>query len=380
MGRKTYTIKNTAGMFDLIKGITMLMVIYVHTYGLFPSSFIYQNTYQANLDVMMGMQWLPHLWVTLYSVFAHSLMPAFFVVSGYGIRKMDFSKCVKKQAKALLIPYAIISVLTSLLHLFSHYTLYRYFPGSFKETLRIAGGFLLGLSKTSIYFDVKIFSCGPIWFILALFWGLIIFNTLITYVPEKYLPYASLLVAFVGWLMSLGNTVPWCISQGLVAAFYICLGYLAKKKKWFTAGISTKAKVALTVLIIIPSVIIRFIGTKDGMADNVYPFGIGTIILNGFMGLLCIYVFLLLNRFTGKISSFLRKIGRLSLYMVCIHTIEMMGFPFYYFANNWTGNVSVGCALLYIIRATVDVIICFAYVAIKEKVIDYKNQKQMENC
>ncbi|MBR5636543.1 MAG: acyltransferase [Pseudobutyrivibrio sp.] len=367
MGNERHKIRNTAGMFDLLKGITMLMVIFVHTYSLFPDSFLFQNTYQADLEVIKKMDVFHHLLLMAYSVFAHSLMPAFFVVSGYGIRKMDFAKCLKKQSKTLLIPYAITAGLTSILHLCTHYTLYRYFPGSFVETLRIAGGFLFGLSKPSYYFDVKIFSCGPIWFILALFWGIVIFNMLVSVVSEKYLPYASLAVAFVGWLLSLGNTVPWCVSQGLVAVFYICLGYMAKKKKWFIEGTNTKEKIILVLFGILPNAIMRFIGYMDGMADNIYPFSIGTIIVNGFMGLVCVYVFLLLNGITGVISSFLRKLGRLSIYIMCIHTIEMMGFPYYYFANNWTGNVTVGLVLLYLVRATIDVVICFVFVAIKDR-------------
>ncbi len=370
----SFKVKNTAGMFDLIKGITMLMVIFVHTYGLFPFSFIYQNTYEANIQSMMGLMLVPHLFVTIYSLFAHALMPAFFVVAGYGIRKMTIEKSIKKQSTTLLIPYAITAVLTSILHLITHYTLYRYFPGSFKETLRIAGGFLLGLSKTSTYFGVKIFSCGPIWFGLALFWGLIVFNILLKYVQERFFLLASIGVAFVGWLLSLGNTVPWCISQGLVATFYICLGYLAKKKKWFTNDISTKSKLLILFLVILPNFVIRFIGTKDGMADNVYPLGMATILFNGIMGLVCIYFFLRLNKYNGKITGFIRKIGRFSIYVMCVHTIEMMGFPYYYFANNWTGNVSLGCALLFIIRASIDIIICFAFVALKERAIERNNR------
>ena len=379
MSENKFKIKNTAGMFDLIKGITMLMVIYVHTYALFPNSFIFKNTYQADLDAMINMHLLPHIALTVYSIFAHSLMPAFFIVSGYGMRKMGIGKSFKKQANTLLIPYLITAALTVVLHLCTHYTLYRYLPGSIKETCRIAGGFLLGLSKTSYYFDVKIFSCGPIWFVLALFWGLIFFNILLTYVSDKYMWFAALGVAFAGWLLSLGNTVPWCVSQGAVCAFYICLGYHAKKKKWFTEGVSVKAKAILTLIIFLPNAFMRYIGYMDGMADNVYPFGIITIILNGYMGLILIYGFLFLNRFSGVITSFLRKIGRLSIYVLCVHTIEMMGFPYYYFADKWTGNVTVGCLLLYCVRAAIDIVICFVYVAIKNRVLDYMNSKKMES-
>lgn len=375
MSEKKFKVKNTAGMFDLIKGVTMLVVIYVHTYSLFPLTFVFKNTYQADFESSMDLLLVPHILITIYSMFVCALMPLFFSVSGYGIRKMSFKKSVCKQAKTLLYPYIVTTIITTILHLCTHYTLYRYLPDSVKETCRIAGGFLLGLSKTSEYNGVKIFSCGPIWYILALFWGLIIFNLLLNYLEEKYLPYASLAIAFVGWLLSLGNTVPWCISQGLVAVFYICLGYFAKKKKWFTEGVSKRATIILLLLTVFPDMVIRFVGVIDGMADNVYPFSILTILINGFVGLFTIALFLQLNRFSGIITSFLRKIGRYSIYVLCVHTIEMMGFPYYYFANKWTGNVAVGSTLLYVIRAGIDIAICFGFVAIKDKIINIYDSK-----
>ncbi|WP_034452011.1 acyltransferase family protein [Butyrivibrio sp. AE2032] len=368
---KKHEIKNTAGMFDLFKGLAMIMVIFVHTYPLFQDHY-FETMFDGRGSILESGNIVAMILVTAFGLFVHPVMQGLFVIAGYGFRKTSMKKCLVKQSKALLLPYAISMVLLTILHLITHFSLYRYLKGSVIETCRIFAGSLLGLAKTTDYFGVKIFSNGPNWFLLALFWGIIVFNALLNYFPEKYVSYGVWTVSIIGWLISLGNTVPWCLSQGFISVLYIYIGYYVKKSKLFTRGISdikTWKKVVYSVLVIIPYWIIQLMGFMDGMADSIYPFGMITIALNGLFSVLTIYVSLFFNVFRGPVASFLRKVGHYSIYVMCIHTIEMMGFPLYYFVDKWKGSITVGQFLFSLIRTAIIIAICFLFVKVKDVIV-----------
>ena len=366
--RKGFNIKNTAGMYDLFKGMTMFVVIVVHTIGLFPI---------FTVEEMTDAQAIIHTVRTnpgfvLYYLCTSTVMPALFVISGYGFRKTKIRQCISRQFKTLMIPYLITMVLTSLVHLIDHYLFYHYWPGAFKETLKIFVGSLLGLAKTTDYGEYTFFSNGPNWFILALFWGLIIFDVFMTYVPEKFMLVAVLLSTFVGWLLSLGNTFPFCISQGLISVLFIYMGYFVKKRKIFTEGLTEKHWIIYILVGVIPEFVLTYMGDYFGMADDQYRFGMISIIEKGLFALGFLYVFLLLNAFRGPIAMFIRWVGHNSLYILCIHTIEMMGFPLYYFANSWKGSMASGIITLSVLRLIAVFVICFLFVTIKDKVTEIR--------
>lgn len=370
--KKGFNIKNTAGMFDLFKGVTMLTVIIVHTMGLFP---ILSLKGVGSIRESLRYSFSNPLFV-IFQIFTTSLMPSMFIVSGYGFRKSGIKQCIKRQFKTLMIPYLITAIITAIVHLIDHYAFYHYLPGAIKETGKILGGSLLGLAKTTQYGDVMLFANGPNWFILALFWGLIVFDIVLTYVPENKLFLTVLLSALVGWILSFGNTFPLCISQGFVSVLYIYLGYYAKKKKLFTSGLTAKNWGLFVLFCIIPQLIMTCMGGYFGMADDAYGFGIISIVEQGLFSIFFLYLFLPLNRFRGKIAMFIRSIGRYSIYILCIHTIEMMGFPLYYFANNWTGNIFLGTAIFAIVRVAVVIIICYLFVTVKDFVVSRKKRNE----
>lgn len=368
MKTEKYTVKNTAGMFNLLKGIAMLIVLKVHTNTLFPDV-IFNRVNEKGLLIFDNLSIPSRIFLTLYYLIACIIMPALFIISGYGFRKTTFKKNISKQFKSLMIPYIVTMLLTSGLHLCTHFCLYRYFPGSVKETLKIFGGSLLGLPRTTTYGNITFFANGPNWFLMAMFIGMIVFNTLITYFDKIKLLVAVLIISTVGWLISLGNTIPFCLSQGLVSVFYIYLGYYAKKSKLFTEGINIKKKTAYVILVIVPFLITTGYGCLMFMSDSKYSLGMISILLSGLFALCFIYAFLLLNRFNGIISSSIRNVGQISIYVLCIHTMELLGFPYYHFAEKWNGGPMSGTILFWLIRATVVLTLCFTFLKVKDIVL-----------
>lgn len=362
--RKGFNIKNTAGMYDLFKGVSMFVVIIVHTISLFPFYTAGELTGAAMIAHSVRISPL----FFIYYLFTSTIMPGMFVVAGYGFRKTNIKQCIKRQFKSLMIPYLITMILTSIVHFVDHYLFYHYIPGALKETFKIFMGSLLGLAKTTNYGEITFFANGPNWFILALFWGLIIFDVLVTYVPEKALFAVSFCAALLGWLLSLGNTFPFCISQGLVSVLFIYFGYYVKKSKTFISGLTVKHWVIYIVVGVIPELVLTYLGDYVGMADDQYRFGIISILEKALFSVGFLYLFLLLNALRGPISMFIRRIGHNSIYILCIHTIEMMGFPLYYFANNWKKSMASGIITLSVLRLVVVFSLCFLFVAVKDRI------------
>lgn len=379
MKTEKYTVKNTAGMFNLLKGIAMLIVIFGHTYTLFPDFLLNHAIGDSGRTLFTSYSIGEASALLLYSIFYVILMPSLFVISGYGSRKTTFKKNLSKQFKSIMVPYIITMLLTSALHLCTHFCLYRYFPGSVKETLKVLAGSLLGLSKTTYIGDVEIFSNGPNWFLMALFVSMIVFNSLVSYFDKTKLLIAVLLTSTAGWLLSLVYIVPWCLSQGLISVAYIYMGYYAKKNKLFTEGINTVKKSVCVILIVVSFLTIRLLGYVDMMASSVYPLSMLSILLDGLFGVCFIYLFLLLNRFNGIITSFIRNVGQYSIYILCIHTIEMMGFPLYHFTENWKGGPFSGTILFFLIRSTVVISTCFLFVKLKDLVLVKVSKNREEN-
>jgi hypothetical protein len=124
---------NRLGMFDVLKGLGMLAIIFSHTL----------DSYSLGVS---GGTAVPAFVLAIHS---DMLMAAFFIMSGYGFRPRPVGKCIRQQGKALLRPYLYTALATAALHLALHYGMFRNWHNAVVETLRVLGGFALGLPHTA---------------------------------------------------------------------------------------------------------------------------------------------------------------------------------------------------------------------------------------
>ena len=150
-GTKPRTV-SSLGMFDLLKGVGMLLIVFAHTSELYPVGDISTIT------------------PVTFFLFAYreSLMAAFYIASGYGFRKRSIHKCIEQQLKTLLKPYVYTALATTVLHAFIHHAAFGSWDAAISESAKVLGGFLLGLPHTATYFGQQFFSCGPMWYLVAL--------------------------------------------------------------------------------------------------------------------------------------------------------------------------------------------------------------------
>lgn len=325
---------NSIGMFDMLKGVGMITIVLAHTAELYP------------MQISGGLS----LTAFFPFIYREALMAAFFIASGYGFRKRSIGKCIQQQLRALLKPYCITAVCTSLLHLLCHYMAFHYFPSSVTETLKVAGGFLLGLPHTTTYAGQQFFSTGPMWYLLSLLIGWVLLDAILNIFPEKYTHWAVLGIMLLGWGTTLVWELPFSLSQGAVIVPYLYIGYLAKKRRLFETPLSGRAKAGLIVsaLGVVAGVLLT--QSTDCVSMGEWTMGPLSILLDGAVGYGIIRLFLKLQRrVDGPISHAIEWVGRRSLFIFCIHTVELTAIPWYLMAAKYADRPVQGMLLQFVL-------------------------------
>ena len=146
-------------------------------------------------------------------------MPLFFFLSGYVFRPVSFRILARRKARQLLLPYGITCVL---LILFSVLLLvakgeYSRIPGRTAQ-LFFAALYVSGLDQTTPFFIPQI---GAIWFLWALFWGLLLLNLLL----RLRSPYPLLILLFLAGLYTASRFwLPLSLQPAMTGVFYLYFG------------------------------------------------------------------------------------------------------------------------------------------------------------
>ena len=334
---------NSLGMFDLLKGVGMLTIVFAHTGELYP----------------MGDA--SHINPLTFFMFAYreSLMAAFYIASGYGFRKRSIGKCIQQQLRALLKPYCITAVCTSLLHLLCHYMAFHYFPSSVTETLKVAGGFLLGLPHTTTYAGQQSFPTGPMWYLLSLLIGWVLLDAILNIFPEKYTHWAVLGIMLLGWGTTLVWELPFSLSQGAVIVPYLYIGYLAKKNRWLDKPLPRR-----TLYILLGGTALTAVGallaqSTDCISMGEWTLGPLSILLDAVTGLgILSIVIWFQRRVENVVTHAIQAIGRRSLFIFCVHTVELTAIPWYLMPQKFAAHPVLGMVLQFTLSLGSTLLIC----------------------
>lgn len=360
--KKRYTI----GMFDIAKGIGILLVVFFHCLSI--------PAFQARLAVLNS-SWIFGAVGALVAAVGCALMPGFLAISGFGIRKRPVGQCIRSQAKYLLLPYLVTTVMTTGVHFATHYLAFRDLRGAFTETVKVALSFLLMLPRPGEFFGLSLFTCGPNWFLAALFWAIVILNILMNIVPPKYLCASVLAVSVIGWFIGRGTVIPFCISQGMIAVLYVYIGYIVKKKKLLLAdhlGWKWYAAFALSAFVSIILPMMRGDVTPN-MAESTWPFGWLSVLGIGVLGIVVLFLALSLNAVHNRVTRGLRAVGQDSLLILCIHTAEMTAIPWYLLQEKLRDRWALCIGLTFVFRIALIVAVLF----LVKRILRYVRERRM---
>ena len=274
---------------------------------------------------------------TIHNLIYSFHMPLFFILSGYFYKRDN--KIIQKMVfdgRRIIIPY----ILTSLfLIIFLSYR-------SPIPQLSLKYGLLAiiwgsGGTHTSLFFS-SMPKIGPLWFLPALFWCRTIYNTIVNKCKFRYT--ISLCVAVIAILIDrYVISLPFCILPGLSAiTFYMIGNYINKH--------------SINKLLIILCCLCWFIQLHYFGIDmcvcmyKCYPIDI----LAGCFSTTLIYIIAkcISHHIIGRVIS---SLGKMSLTILCFHTLEFFIIDYSTFIPNAQNEV-----ILFLSRSTICIL--FAYI------------------
>ena len=322
-------------MFDFVKGLAMLAVVFIHSGSV------------AEYDV--------YPIVLLRSV----VVAIFFMASGFWLRKRKLQKGVRQAAEQLLIPYAItlgIILAVGFGHRLLTHDLQAYWEVFVLPVLKRGAG-----PRT-----------GALWFLVATFQTWSMYYLLM----RLKNPRLRLLLVILGAVVGMGllplHDYTYLLPQSLLMLSYIYGGYWIREKGLFDKQVPAW----LLVVMSIPALVLAAFGKIDVIFD-VVDFGILNIAAQLLFGYAVIYVTLLINAKEWKWTEWIMAIGRHSLWVLCIHSIEMSIFPWNVLWNFVEPNSMVGILAHFALRSVVILVCCVALRKWQGRI--YKRKKQRLN-
>ena len=320
-------------MFDFAKGLAMLAVVLIHS-----GEVAYTDTY---------------LTVMLRSV----VVAVFFMASGFWLRKRKPQTGIRQAAQQLLIPYAItlgIILVVGFVH--------RLLTGELQDYLDV---FILPVLKRGAGPRT-----GALWFLVATFWTWSMYYLLMRLKKERLRIALVILGAVVGSGLLPLHDYTYLIPQSLLMLPYIYGGFWIREKKLFDKDIPVWLLIAMSI----PALVLAAFGKIDVIVD-VADFGILNIAAQLLFGYAVIYVTLLINAKEWKWTEWIMEIGRHSLWILCIHSIEMSVFPWSILWNFVAPDTVAGALTHFILRSIGILIGCLALRKIQGLIRKWNKQR-----
>ena len=325
-------------IFDIMKGIAMIMVIMAHTLP------------------FAATRPLSSFWSTL-----------FFIVSGYFAKNQKFKDYIIKDSRRLIIPYAA-SCIFMIPFIFLGNFLFNVnaWPMALKSMLAGSSSFSGELAYINI---------GPLWFVCALF----IVRSLWSLMSGIKNDIAKGLLIFIlgiaAWKAKQYITLPWSILSAIGAMGFYFAGYLFQKYNLFYSSVGKRiAPIALAALLFC----VTFGYTNANLC--IYKGWYIIDVIGGIGAFITSYA--LISHFSdinNRIWRFLNFFGRYSLVAFAIHAIDQClnvhWFPFKIW-DQFSAGYEQACVL--VIRIAIVAMGCKIVSRIpfiKEKIFFIKGEK-----
>ena len=344
------------GTFNLAKGLGICFVVMIHV-GL---------CVLTEADLISGSLMLGVLFVFL----TYGLMPAFFILGGFGRKTKRASAGILTNLKEMMIPYLIISLVIIICNAIKIYIDGSYEFIDFKKDLLSLAVMLIHDKDINGEFFRSI---GPLWFTSSFALGNILLSAVfkIKTTAIRYI-YLLILITAAGYLMS-KDYAYFCITTGFMAAVYMYVGYLIYKDKRFLYNVKIHA--VLVGLLPIVTLLALLNGTSFAISGN----NMGNVFVLGFListlaALIYIRVCVSLNdSFLGKIKVF-GLIGRYSYHIFFAHALEYMVIPWNRVAEYLPDNVVLKICMILVMRTAVISLLTFVFI----KFSKVKNNKHFD--
>jgi len=334
------------GMFDLLKGLGMIQIILFHT-----SSYVDSSDWLSSFLIIWGV----------------GLMGCFYAVNGFQFRESPLKLTVKRPAKTYFSMYLRLATAVLICLLITDYR------SVFPHILTFA----LGIFYPTMIGTIPSGTIALGWFLLALFWGNIFLNLILKIRKPLLRAICIILVAALGYVIELEamGYVLVGIRLDYFALFRGCemlpamyLGYCT-----YTCGLLEKLnsgwKKWMPYLLFAVAVLICIVLNRENVPEWTLYFGILCEIIWGYTGM---YFARDTVNCSNRILEMIRRIGRYSSWIVIVHTVEMICFPWWRVAD-WVSVIHNG-NVQYLVLVLMRVVMIFLGCKLMEKVDKLERQ------
>ena len=197
------------------------------------------------------------------------------------------------------------------------------------------------------------------WYLLSLMIAWILLDVILNIFPEPYIPWAVLGTMLLGWGICITWEVPFCIGQGMVTVPALYVGYLAKQHKLFDKPLSWKLKLGMIASALAVAGLVLATQSTDCVSMAEWTFGPVSILLDVMTGLGMLSLLLFFQRHVDNfITHGVQAIGQRSLYIFCIHTVELTAIPWYLMAQKFAGREALGLVTHFAVSMGSILLIC----------------------
>jgi hypothetical protein len=340
---------NSIGRYNLAKGFLLIIIIFHHTLNIF-SIF--------TLDKLTDKFYLLPLFI-FYGVMEYGVISLFFTISGIGFYPLKNSKKVKKRIAQILKLYIIVALIIVLL-MFLKEILKNGSMVVFFQNYALS--YILGICPTYNGFGMYIFSIGPIWFLIALLNATLIMSIVMKVKLEKYRTIIVLGLVVLGYVASRMIYLPFCIFQSLMVSGYIYFGYIIREKDLLNKKINKIIYILMSIYLIF----IMFFGYV-AISENIYRLGLLDILATYIAAFLFLKIYHRFDNVRTKITALISRVGKYSLWILCIHTLEYMILPWRSYGKYLSEYKIIAIPLAFVIR-------CIFIYCIFKLIIIYKKK------
>lgn len=318
---------------DCVRAVSMMLIIVGHTYT---AGFWQHLIYAINV-------------------------PIFFVLSGYLTRRKTIVRTAKAGIRTLLVPYGVTALIIFLLSLIS---LHRHVPGMITTDhwyhYLIAALYGIGTpSNQTIFRGIMIPAIGAVWFLLAMYFGNIIYqllrkvtDTLSRNKETSVLVGVSIVLAVIVFAVSSFIQLPWSLGPALLSISFYTAGHIIREYHLMDLSIRNSVLAVIGLVLCCWSALKGDFWFNTGYADNPVLKMVGAIGGSYFL----MYLFKVLE--TRVSMHRLAMLGRLALITLAFHLVCLSVFTDTVIFGNHLAALGLSFNSIGIIQDIYRVLLC----------------------
>lgn len=293
--------KNNMSMFDFMKGIAILAVVFWHTIEYW--------------SLEKGFTWI----ININGFFGACWMPVFLLASAYWYKPKKIKSYAKKQLKNFLLPFWEIQVVVWGLTIVIHYLKWDYVQGAFGTIKSFFAGALVGNMVEFNIGDFRVFNVGPMWFVFTLCFTSILMNIIMNQQKIKYKFAVVMVCTVIGLLCGKLVGQVYCYSAVLAATLGFYIGYQMKKSKYLIRKWSKKDYAIIWGATVVCYFVVAICFVNGWYCNAAYmTFGLP-------MGILALrFGLLICKKYDNVVTSLFKKLGRYTFWILMVHTVEVL--------------------------------------------------------